>query len=93
MRHTAEQVPFALNLIAQLPGHGVEVAHQVGDFIAPLSYCGAYADVEIAARKLIGRVAQALNRFAEVVRNHQTHESRDDGSQLQHPENVAGHAL
>ncbi len=54
---------------------------------------GADANVEIAARKFIGGVAQALNGLAEIVGDDQAHQGRDDGAELQHPEDVAGHAL
>ena len=93
MRDAAEQVALALDLVAQLPRHGVEIAHQFGDLVATVPDVSPNANVKIAARQLVRRLAQPLNRLAQVMRDDQAKERGNDGAQLQGPQNIAGHAL
>ena len=76
VRDAAQQIAFTLNLVAQLASHDVEVAHQVGDFVLPIAQVFAGTNVEIAARKFMGGIAQTLNGLREVVRDQQTDKRR-----------------
>ena len=77
VRNAAQQIAFTLDLVAQLAGHDVEVAHQVGDFVLAIAEIFAGANVEIAARQFVGGIAQALDGLGEVVRDQQTDKRRD----------------
>ncbi len=77
MRDAAQQIAFALNLIAQLTSHDVEVAYQVGDFVLAIAEIFSRPDIEIAARQLMSGVAQALDGLGQVVRDQQTNDRRE----------------
>ena len=81
------------DLVAQFSRHRVEVAHQVGNLVAAIADGGAYANIEIAARQLVGRVTQPLDGLAEIVGDDQAHQRGDNGAEFQHPDHVAGNAL
>ena len=91
--HAAEQVALALDLIAQLVGHDVEIAHQFGNFVAAVAKILPCTNIEIAARQLMGRIAQALNGLGELMRDHQAKNGGEDGTEFQRPKNIAGNAL
>ena len=69
VRDAAQQIAFALDLVAQFAGHGVEVAHQVGNFVLAIAQVFAGADIEIAAGQFMGGIAHPLDRLGEIVRN------------------------